>query len=550
MRTLDGCRRCPIAQKIKSHVPYRQPHAWPYPKPMSNPFPVVVVGAGIGGLSAAISLASNGIPVLVLERSSQPGGKIRQEVIHGQPIDAGPTVLTMRWVFDRLFERAGHRFDNHVRLRRADRIARHYFPDGSRLDLFPEVDRTIDAIGQFAGAREADGYRRFARHTERIYHTVREAFLESDRPTLGSTLAALAKLGPAALWHVEGHRTMWNSLGDFFTDPRLRQLFARYATYAGSSPFMSPATLNVIAHVEREGVWLADGGMHSVARACEQLALSLGVQFRYDAHVDSLILRDDRVHGVRLSTGETLNADAVVFNGDPAALASGLLGPDLRTATTTSRHPSLSALTVCAVDNVSGTDLDYHTVFFSDDYEREFIELFHQQRVPTRPTVYVCAQDRAGFGPLPRNERLFFLINAPPAQNPSSEQEIRSCLKAMTDTLSECGWQTQLPTSAIVTTPVDFDSRFPATRGSLYGPASHGMMSPLARASATCKVKGLFLAGGGAHPGAGVPMAATSGTLAARAVLRSFDSIAQSSSTATAGGTSMWSATTDNPLSS
>ena len=518
---------------------------------MSADKPVIIVGAGIGGLASAISLASEGIPVVVVERSNHSGGKIRQEIIEGRPIDAGPTVLTMRWVFDELFERAGQHFDSHVRLKRSSRLARHFWPNGSRLDLYSDADRNVEAIADFAGWREAEGYRRFAAQAQRVYTTVKDVFLRSERPTLGSTLTALGKLGPAALWRVEGHRTMWNALGDYFQDPRLRQLFGRYATYSGSSPFLSPATLNVIAHVEREGVWLPEGGMTSVAQACERVARQLGVELRFGTEVQEIAVQQGQAVGIRTTAGDLLQGSAVLFNGDPAALPAGLLGENVRHGAVSPKHRSLSAVTTCALSSVNDCELDYHTVFFSDDYEREFIQLFHEQVVPSLPTVYVCAQDRAGFNPGPREkERLFLLINAPPIEEPSQTTEYASCHKAMFETLSRCGWAPELSASSITTTPLHFAQRFPASRGSLYGPASHGMLSPLARTGASSKIPGLYFAGGGAHPGAGVPMAATSGVLAARAILRNLASMSRSRSTAIGGGISTSSAMMESQLSS
>jgi 1-hydroxycarotenoid 3,4-desaturase len=456
----------------------------------------------------------------------------------------------MRWVFDELFDKAQQSFDSHVRLLRASRLARHFWQDGGRLDLFSDLQQSVDAVAAFAGAKEAEGYRRFAEHTAKVHTTVRDVFLRSDRPSFISTIAALRKVGLPALWQVEGHRTLWNALGDYFRDPRLRQLFARYATYAGSSPFLSPATLNVIAHVEREGVWLPEGGMRSVADACERVARGLGVVFRYNTEIERLVLGTGGVESVRTTDGESIASAAVVFNGDPAALASGLLGDGVRKAAAVPKHRSLSAVTLCAVAPVRGFDLDYHTVFFSDDYEREFIELFHQMVVPSRPTVYVCAQDRAGFEPAAGpDERLFFLINAP-ATGDTTATELSSCQTSLLETLSRCGWEPDLSAGSVITTPSDFAARFPATGGSLYGAASHGMLSPLSRAPARSKIPGLYFAGGGAHPGAGVPMAATSGVLAARAILTDFASTRRSYPTVIDGGTSTSSATTaPQPLS-
>ncbi|MEP7119737.1 MAG: FAD-dependent oxidoreductase, partial [Byssovorax sp.] len=213
---------------------------------------VVVVGGGVGGLVTAALLAHRGLEVVLLERAPAIGGKMRQVHPGGRAVDAGPTVLTMRWVFEEIFAALGTTLDTHVALAPAELLARHAW-EGSggapqRLDLFADLDRSADVIGDFAGPREAAGYRRFCEHARRIYATVEQPFLRSERPTLGSTLSVARGLGVTGLLGIDGHRTLWKSLGEFFRDPRLRQLFGRYATYCGSSPFLAPATLNVIAH--------------------------------------------------------------------------------------------------------------------------------------------------------------------------------------------------------------------------------------------------------------------------------------------------------------
>lgn len=514
--------------------------------PVAGRRQVIVVGAGVGGLATAIDLATSGVSVLLLERADSVGGKLRTIEIAGHAIDVGPTVLTMKWVFDELFAKAGRRFDEAVTLHRATTLARHVFADGSVLDLHQDVEASAAAIARFAGQREADGYRRFVAYASRIYATVEDPFLRSPRPTVASMVKTAGRIGMGALLSIDGHRTLWRSLDGFFADPRLKMLFGRYATYSGSSPFAAPATLNVIADVERQGVWTVDGGMRRVAEALRQLALDLGVEICTGAHVAAVLVEAGRAAGVRLHDDTRLLSDAVVWNGDAEALARGLAGAAATRAVEGKTERSLSACTVATVAEIAGTPLLHHTVFFSGDYEAEFTDLA-AGRIPRDPTVYVCAQDRDASGEkLPgaaAHERLFCLINAPAngdTPDPGDRLEETNAWRTLMDrTLARGGLRLLGTKGSVTTTPRDFHRSFPGTGGALYGPASHGMMSPFARAGATTKVPGLYLAGGSAHPGAGVPMVVRSGMLAASQVRSDHGSTWTSSQTDTLGGTSM-----------
>ncbi len=506
---------------------------------------VIVVGAGVGGLSAAIALAASGVRVTVLERADRAGGKAREVVVAGRALDAGPTVLTMRHVFDAVFEAAGARLDERVTLRRAEVLARHAWEGGARLDLYADLERTADAIGRFAGAADARGYRRFCAYARALHERVEGPFLRAEKPTLRGVLREHGPGALASIARIDAWRTMWRSLGEHFRDPRLRQLFGRYATYAGSSPWRCPATLNVIAHVEREGVWYVDGGMYRLVEAMAALALDAGATLRCGAHVEEITVRDGRAAGVTLRGGERVEADAVVVNADTAALAEGRFGAGAARAwrRAPSADRSLSAVTYALIARAGGFPLVRHNVFFSRDYEREFGDLFERERLPDEPTVYVCAQDRGDDGAPPDAgpERLLVLVNAPArgARRPFTQAEIDACTTRTRARLGALGltldWETE---RAETTTPDAFERMFPSTGGALYGPASHGWRSLMERAPSTSRVPGLLLAGGSAHPGAGLPMVARSGLLAARSALAWLASTSPSRPAATRGGTS------------
>ncbi|MET0971428.1 MAG: FAD-dependent oxidoreductase, partial [Tardiphaga sp.] len=203
---------------------------------------VVIVGAGVAGLASAVTLAAQGVDVTVLERCETPGGKLRQISIDDRQIDSGPTVFTMRWVFDELFAQAGLTFTDQVRLQPLDILARHAWDATSRLDLFADEERSVAAIGGFAGAAEAARYRAFCRDTKRIYDILETPFLRADRPSMGALLGANGFRGLFELPEIKPFSTMASALAKYFHDPRLRQLFGRYATYCGSSPYLAPAT--------------------------------------------------------------------------------------------------------------------------------------------------------------------------------------------------------------------------------------------------------------------------------------------------------------------
>ncbi len=501
---------------------------------------VVIVGAGVGGLSAAAILARRGHEVVVLERAEHIGGKLRVESVDGVGIDAGPTVLTMRWALERVFSEAGARLDEHLKLHPLETIARHAWLDGTALDLYADVERTARAIDAAFGKREADGYVRFAAYAKRIWDLVREPFIESQRPTFTSMLGLAAKIGPRAFAAIDSSRTMWRALEGFFTDPRLIQLFGRYATYCGSSPFTAPATLHCISHVEREGVYSVEGGMSRIAIAMAGVAKRAGATIRTGAHVDEIVVRHGAVGGVQLESGELVEAGRVVFNGDVSALSRGLLGRASVPAGTDATKPSLSAVTLAAVGRARGFELARHNVFFSADSPREFAEL-ERGGIPEEPTVYVCAQDREDRGVARRDaERFFVIVNAPAVKASGAAPtltERAACERKILRFLSR--FQLGLEASAPVTTtlPQDFASRFPGTGGAIYGAATTGMWSSFSRAGSRTSIKGLYLAGGSAHPGSGVPMAATSGRLAATSLMEDLRSTGRSRPTAMLGGT-------------
>jgi len=501
---------------------------------------VAIVGAGMGGLAAAADLSRLGFRVSVFEKAPSPGGKMREVHVGDSAIDAGPTVFTMNWVFEGLFADSGARLEDHLDLVPASVLARHAWREGGRLDLHASVDRSCAAIREFSGDRDAQGYREFCARGASVYSSLRDTFMTRSRPSQLELIRALARRGLSAdgVWamlRTPPWQSLWSALGSHFRDHRLRQLFARYSTYVGSSPLSAPATLMLIAHVEQSGVWLVRGGMRRIADALQSLGESTGATYRYNAAVEKLLVRDGRCVGLQLSDGELIEADAVVFNGDTNALAAGLLG-SAASAGGTSMSPqerALSAITWCLSAPTRGFDLEHHNVFFGDRYAEEFTHIFEKRRIKSEPTVYLCAQDRGAAAVSAKNsdrspiaERMLMLVNAPADGDVGGidDTTLARIERDAFELLERCGLQIERRSGdCVVTRPQDFDQLFPGTGGSLYGRANHGAFASFARPGATTAIEGLYLAGGSAHPGPGIPMATLSGRIAAQRIAQDFE---------------------------
>jgi 1-hydroxycarotenoid 3,4-desaturase len=493
---------------------------------------VIVIGAGMGGLAAAIDLACQGCDVTLLERAAEPGGKMRRVVVGDSFIDGGPTVFTMSWVFEGLFADAGENLFEQIELQEASILARHRWfdedDDISALDLHASIDHSAAAIAAFAGQAEAEGFIRFCARTRDIYETLCDSFIAGQRPSPLDLVARVGLSNLGALMRTAPFQSMWAALGDYFKDPRLRQLFGRYATYCGSSPFDAPATLMLIAHVEQDGVWRVKGGMAKVAQALLGLATRRGVTARFNTHVSGIARTNGQVRGVTLADGEYIQADAIVFNGDVSALGSGLLGPEVAKAAkpVAPAGRSQSALTWCVTAKTGGMELAHHNVFFSNHYQREFDDVFKARRLPQSPTIYVCAQDRDDGCKAPDagTERLLILVNAPADgdRRAFTDAEIQAARHAAFGLMSSCGLTLEIG-DEVATAPDGFEALFPASGGALYGRANHGPFASFARPGARSAIKGLYLAGGSVHPGPGIPMAALSGRLAAKRVIADFN---------------------------
>ncbi|MBU8546158.1 MULTISPECIES: phytoene desaturase family protein [Roseomonadaceae] len=479
--------------------------------------PVLVVGAGVGGLAAAIHLAAAGRPVLVLERAAAPGGRIRRLHPGGLAVDAGPAVLTLLPVFQALFAAGGARLEDHLMLRPLAVLGRHIWPDGQQLDLLADRRAAEDAIGDFAGPAAARGFRDFMARATRCHDALEAPFLTAQRPGMLALGALAGKLGTSPFG------TLWDALGRDFDNPRLRQVFGRMAAYVGSSPLLAPATLMLVAHVEMSGLHGIEGGMGRLAEALAAVAVAQGVEIRHGATVAELLVQGGRIAGLRLADDTRIAARRVVLAADAASLAAGHFGA--AAAKAVPRLPaarrSFSAFGWAMAGRAEGPDLPRQTVFHPADPVAEYAALARGQ-MPEVPTVTLWAQARHDPAPAPDGapggaEPLMTLVAAPARADarPADPAPVEAASLAA---MARAG-VTLRRDAVLAVTPRDYEAEAPGSGGALYGQAVHGWQSIFSRPAARTALPGLYLAGGTTHPGAGLAMAALSGRLAAQAVM-------------------------------
>ena len=493
---------------------------------------VVVIGAGMGGLAAAIRLAARGACVTVVEQGPRPGGKLNQWTCDGWRFDTGPSLLTMPWTLRDLFADAGCGLDDFLTLDPVDPVCRYTFADGATLDLTTDSARMAANI-EALSPRDVPAFFRFLAYTGDLYATAAEPFLHypMQRGRIARERNNLFRFGvrPRDLAKVASLRSVHGTVQRFFHDPRLRQVFDRYATYNGSSPYNAPAALCLIPFVEfSTGAWHPRGGMYRIAAAMTALAERLGVSLRLDAPVATITHRNGRATGVRLVSGEEIAADAVIANVDVLTTYERLLDVDLPGVWTArdalrKREPSYSAFLLLLGTRRRLPELPHHSIFFSEDYRAEFADIRARRVPPTDPTIYICRATATDPSTAPPDcDNLFVMVNVPALDGRTEwrtfaphyrDQVLRVLRRRGVDIAPEIAVEA-------VWTPETIMHEYGAQRGAIYGFASNSRGAAFLRPPNQSPVlPGLYFAGGSTHPGGGVPLALLSGKIAADLVM-------------------------------
>jgi phytoene desaturase len=484
---------------------------------------VVVVGAGLAGLSAALHLAGAGRSVTVVERSDVPGGRAGVWSSNGYTFDTGPTVLTMPELLEQTFAAVGARMSDHLELMAVDPLYRALFPDGSTLDVRSGVDAMAAEVEQVCGSAEAAGYRRFVGFVSKLYALEMNAFIDRnfDHPWSldPKPLARLVAMG--------GLRRLAPKVNSYLKDPRTRRVLSFQAMYAGLSPYDALAIYAVISYLDSvAGVYFPRGGMHAVPRALAAAAEAAGVEFRYGDAVSRVDVRAGRAQGVILSGGERLPADAVVLTPD-APVAFRELLPDTAAGRIWNRRLprqrySPSCFLLLAGSSNAYPGAAHHTISFGRAWRRTFTELIDRHELMSDPSLLVTSATASDPSLAPLGRQTYYVLAPAPNLDARLDWSVigQRYRDEVVETLEQRGWVgfgSGIEVES-VTTPADWRARG-MERGAPFAAAhTFAQTGPLRVPNMVPGVENVVLAGSGTVPGVGVPMVLVSGRLAAQRI--------------------------------
>ena len=488
--------------------------------------PIGVIGGGLGGLAAACTLAARGHRVILFEKNPWLGGKAATLEQQGFRFDMGPTILTVPRVLGRIFAEAGRDMHHVLDMRRLDPQWRCFFDDGSRLDLKPDLPTMADDIAAFAPGSQ-QGFRDFMDVAAKLHEVSEKFFFWRSVEGIGDTLDLKKNMDLATLRDVLSLRmgaTVAGTIRRRVRDKRVAQMLDHFVQYVGSSPYSSPAVLCGIAHMQTDGgVWYPMGGTRAVPQALAQLATDLGVEFRLRTGIRRILNNGARVGGVQTEDGETIRLGAVVSNMDSVRTHRELIGgqPAARFAKRWKSDPACSGVVLYLGLDRAYPHLAHHDFVFSADPKQEFDWIYRRGEPAPDPTCYIAAPSRTDPGVAPPGGEALYILVHTPYLRPHHDwtRMLPAYRQVIFDKLARCAGMADLQQRIVfesALTPADIHQRYRVLDGAIYGLASHGrFLGAFKPGNRSRDLGGLYLAGGAAHPGPGMPMVLMSGWIAA-----------------------------------
>jgi len=503
--------------------------------PLSSHPSAIVIGGGLAGLSSAVELSTHGVAVTVVERNTHLGGKMNVLEESGFRFDMGPTILTLPQVVRGIITRSGRRVEDYLELVRLDPQWRCFFTDGTIIDLRDGVDEMAAAMDrQFPGRGVGQGWREFLAYSRRMFSLSERVFFYKDLEGVADLMKKPPTNDPGLLRDVLGmrmHATVAGTVHKHVREPHLAQVCEHFLQYVGSSPFLAPAILSLIAAAQLDhGCWYSMGGTRSVARALERILGEQGARVRTGVGVRRVLEENGRACGVELDTGEVLRADVVVSNCDVQRTYRDLIGSDVarreQSAIASAYRPACSGFVLYLGLKRQYDHLRHHDFLFSGDSAQEFDDIY-AKGIPARdPTIYLCVPSRTDASQAPEGcESLYALIHTPflrPGQRWEGAGGIAEQYRpVIIEKLRRFGMPDIDQQIAVERhlTPQSIERMYNAEGGAIYGLASHGRLRGGFKPRNRSRVlRNLYIAGGSANPGPGVPMVLMSGVTAARSV--------------------------------
>jgi diapolycopene oxygenase len=483
---------------------------------------VAVVGAGLGGISAAISLAQEGYAVTLFDKNRQIGGKLNELKADGFTFDLGPSILTLPHLFRRLFERSGKRMEDYVAIRPLRPHWRNFFEDGTVVDLHPEPDKMAAQLAKI-GEDPAD-FQRFLKYSADLYELINEGFFEQG---LDNSAEFRDYYG---LWRFPGFdlfRNMHQSVARHVKTRYMRDILDYFIKYVGSSAYRAPAFMNCLPHIQFEhDLWYVDGGLYNIARGLGRLLEEVGVEVRLGAEIEAIRKVGGRVDAVQVRGEEPIPFDVVVSNMEVVPAYTRLLKEDPEFLRGLERfEPACSGLILDIGVEGRYPQLAHHNFLYSNDQKKHFETVFRKRELPADPTIYLVAASRSDPSVAPDGcECLKILPHIPyiDEQRPLTRDDYAAFRDVVLDKLERMGLR-DLSKRTIFEhfwTPLDIAEQYYSNKGSIYGVVSDrwknlGFKAP----KQSVRYENLFFVGGSVNPGGGMPMVVLCGQNVARKIV-------------------------------
>ena len=468
----------------------------------------IVIGSGIAGIAGAIRLVQKGYAVSVFEANNYPGGKLTTLQLGNYRFDAGPSLFTLPYLVDELFELSGRNPRDYFNYGQLEMLCHYFYEDGTVLHAFADQQKLLAEIESKLQVSSAP-LKEYLEHSEYVFERTRYSFLERSLHKFSTYISADILKTVSSIRKLNLFDNMHEVNTNRLNHPKLVQLFDRFATYNGSNPYKAPGVLNSIPHLEFGiGSYFPTEGMHHILTACMKLAEELGVKFHFSERVKNIRIANRSVKGIETEKG-FYPANLLISNCDVKQSYKQLMPNNQAPKKTMEQEPSSSALIFYWGINRSFPELDTHNILFSSDYQKEFECIFEENTVSDDPTVYIHISSKLVPGDAPEGkENWFVMVNVPSNQGQDWEK-LR--LKVRQTTIEKINRILKTDLESLIEEedyldPIRISDRTNSFAGALYGASSNDRMAAFFRHPNFSKVKGLYFAGGSVHPGGGIPL--------------------------------------------